>query len=56
MNDNIFFRILAFVIWIGLSFWVFNHINPWLGWILFLAGIYAMFNQFRKQSKITKIQ
>jgi hypothetical protein len=55
MLNKIFFNVLAIAIILFAVVWTFNHVNPWLAWVIFIGLTYyastKIFKNNKKQNK-----
>lgn len=49
--EKIFLYSIGSMVYLYGSFWVFNHVNPWIGWVLILAFIYFTITKISKHLK-----
>ena len=52
MTKNIFLilvKVFLFIACINIPIWIFNHINPWLGWISIIPTILFIYLIFKNK-------
>ena len=51
MKTMFYVVIIGFFVGLFSSNWIFNHINPWIGWVAYALTISLTINYFYKQLK-----